>query len=240
MRLTVVPWAGECRAPVRVPVRASREPALVSRALRGLRRVPLTASYLGALLAVKVLTATLTAPERLRVLHWASTDVEHLSRVPARVLVASAFLIPGMPWLAWAVLLGLALGPLERRIGPARTLLVVATGHVVATLLTEVPVALATSSGWLPPDADQRIDVGVSYVFWTAVAALSVLLGRRWGRLLLLASAALLLGRLAAEPDLTGTGHVLCLVLGVGYRPLLHRWAAARSTGGPSRATLTR
>ncbi|MGW2330136.1 rhomboid-like protein [Streptomyces sp. NPDC001700] len=95
-----------------------------------------------------------------------STDVSHLSHLsqrPLLTLLASALWVVGgitSPYLAAFLLV---LGALERRVGGLRTAGVFLLGQVLATLLTEIPVAASVAVGHLPDSSLRRLDYGVSY-----------------------------------------------------------------------------
>ncbi|CAM5576962.1 Integral membrane protein OS=Streptomyces antimycoticus OX=68175 GN=SSPO_037230 PE=4 SV=1 [Streptomyces antimycoticus] len=68
------------------------------------------------------------------------------------------------------------LGALERRVGGVRTAGVFLLGHVLATLLTELPVAASVAVGHLPDSSLRRLDYGVSYGLIACATALAGLL----------------------------------------------------------------
>jgi len=128
-----------------------------------LSRAPLTAGYLGLLAATSILQMIVPAATRQALLAGSSTDVLHLFSVPARVLLASALWLPDLDWFQTVALFTLVLAPVEARLGTRRLLLIFLTGHVLATLVTELPVAAAIATGHLPATSRTRLDVGVSY-----------------------------------------------------------------------------
>ena len=183
------------------------------RMLRLMRSVPLSSSVV-----LLVLVATLllrTHPADLDdVVAWSSTNLHNLGRHPVGSLVASAFVIPGnvLPELA-LVTAGLVM--LERAIGTRRALAVAASGHVLATILTEYGADLAGRLH-LIATAPDRPDVGISYLMFAALGGAIVLRSgalRLVGGLLLVASVAL---PFLLEPGLTTTGHLLSLGIGAG------------------------
>lgn len=187
---------------------------------RGLPRPSTTPFTFGYLALLFVSTAVLLAvPERTgrTLLDWSSTDAYHLRGDPLRVLVSSALWLPNLDWLGYAAMFSLVLAPVERRVGSPRTLGVFAAGHVIATLVTEVPIVWAVSRGYLPRRAQHRLDVGVSYGFYAVLGVGVGLLPRR-ARVPAGLAATMLVGvRLVTSPDLVAAvGHVVALVVGFG------------------------
>ncbi|MFC8919037.1 rhomboid-like protein [Streptomyces sp. NPDC057116] len=159
-------------------------------------------------------------------LHASSTDVAHLSRTPLLVLVASALWVAGGLLSPYAVGFVFVLTALERRIGAWRAAAVFLIGHVVATLATEVPVALSVLAGHLPETSLHRLDYGISFGLMASVGALAGLLTPMVrGIVLAWVSVMLLQDLIAFEDPLTNWGHPLALVIGIGCRPLLRRRA---------------
>jgi membrane associated rhomboid family serine protease len=140
---------------------------------RTFRSVPLTLGYLLALTTTTALLSSESAEASDRLLFSFSTNLHQLVRVPARVLVGSAFWTSGWGDLAvWLVLLLAVLAPVERRLGRRRTLLVFATGHIGATLIVAACLWIGLRIGAVAPSDVFAQDVGVSYGFF-AVAALA-------------------------------------------------------------------
>jgi hypothetical protein len=198
------------------------------------RRTPLTFGYLVLLVASTVVLHVVSPATRTLILGASSTDVWHLTRDPVRVLVASAVWVPGATWWLYVALLAVVLTPLERRLGGLRTALIFATGHVLATLGTEVPIGVAVAGGWLPAAAAHRFDVGVSYGLAAAGGAAIGLL-RRPVRYPLLAAATVVIGvPLLRGPGMTTAGHAIALLCGVAWWP----WLARGESGGAGRPRL--
>ncbi|WP_244950141.1 rhomboid-like protein [Streptomyces griseofuscus] len=193
-------------------------------------RTPFTLGY-AALLAATSVLAALAPPSLVYALYQgSSTDVTHLVRSPAVVLLTSALWIAGGLVSPYAVAFVLVLTALERRIGGARAACVFLAGHVLATLATEVPVGLAVLAGHLPGTSLHRLDYGISFGVAASTGALAGLL-RPWLRWPLLAgTAALLLNDLLAYTDpMTNWGHLIALAIGVSAWPVIRRWAAAET-----------
>ncbi|MEV6837886.1 rhomboid-like protein [Streptomyces sp. NPDC051133] len=196
---------------------------------------PFTFAY-AAVLAVTSVFAALADPGLVHSLYQgSSTDVAHLLRTPALVLLASALWIAGGIVSPYAAAFVLVLTGLERRIGGARAACVFLTGHVLATLATEVPVGLAVLFGHLPASSLHRLDYGISFGVAASTGALAGLLAPwlRWPLLTLVAG--MLLEDLAAFQDpMTNWGHLIALTTGVACWPLVRRWQ--RTASAASRA----
>lgn len=117
----------------------------------------------------------------------------------------------------------LFMAPLERRIGVRRVVLVFLSGHVLATLLTELPVAGGIALGWLPAAAADRLDVGVSYGMYAVIAASAGLLLPRLRWALSLGLLSWVLSALLLDTDMTAAGHVLSVLIGLGWQPVIKR-----------------
>ncbi|MFD0446322.1 rhomboid-like protein [Streptomyces indonesiensis] len=158
--------------------------AALARSLsRALLTVPFTLGYTLVLLGTG-LYARLGDPGTVRdLLASSSTDVFHLSQRPLLTLLVSALWAVGGITSPYLAVFPLVLGALERRLGGVRTAAVFLLGHVLATLLTEVPVAVSVAAGHLPDSSLRRLDYGVSYGLIACAAALAGLLSpRRRGR----------------------------------------------------------
>ncbi|WAP58274.1 rhomboid-like protein [Streptomyces sp. S465] len=202
--------------------------AALTRALRG---VPFTLGYTLVLLGTG-LYATLGDPGTVHdLLAGSSTDVSHLSRRPLLTLLVSGLWAVGGVTSPYLVAFPLVLGGLERRVGGVRTAAVFLLGHVLATLLTELPVALSVAVGHLPASSLRRLDYGVSYGLIACAAALAGLLPprRRWA-LLGGTGAVLVAGSFVGADPLTGWGHAFALLTGVVCGPYVRRRARRRAS----------
>ncbi|MEU8750812.1 rhomboid-like protein [Streptomyces chartreusis] len=214
-------------------VRGSAAPRARASALRPWRLLPtptgtpFTFAY-AVVLTVTTLIATYADPALVHALHQgSSTDVAHLVHTPVTVLLASGLWTAG-GMAPYTICFLLVLTALERRIGGARTAVVFLLGHVLATLATEVPVGLAVLAGHLPDSSLHRLDYGVSFGVATSIGALAGLLRPWLGWPVLAIFGALLVQDLLGFADpLTGWGHLIALIIGVGLWPLVRRWRAA-------------
>ncbi len=143
------------------------------------RSTPFTFGYLVLLLGTSLILRFGDPAFTERLLAVSSTDAHNLWRRPIASLLTSALWIEDGGWLGYAVIFAVAVAPLERRFGGLRTAAVFFSGHLLATLATEVPVMALISSGVLPASAGRWLDIGVSYGFLTTAGALVHLLRGR-------------------------------------------------------------
>ncbi|HEX3591815.1 MAG TPA: rhomboid-like protein [Pseudonocardiaceae bacterium] len=206
-------------------------------------RTPFTFWYLG-LLGLTTILLHFGRPEAVqRLLAMSSTDAVNLAHHPVRALFLSALWLQDAHWLAYAAIFTLVLAPLERRIGWRWTVGVFASGHVLASLATELPVLWAVRSHLLPTVDAHLLDVGVSYGFFATAGALTLMLATppRWWVLALL-NACILAIYLGTGPATTGAivtvaGHTLSLYIGMlGWLP----WAKRRGLIGSVRLPAVR
>jgi hypothetical protein len=191
---------------------------------------PFTFWYLGVLGLTTILLRYGRPAAVHRLLAISSTDAANLQQHPVQALFLSALWLQDAQWLAYAAIFTLVLAPLERRIGTKWTVLVFASGHVLASLATELPVLWAVRAHVLPTVDDHLLDVGVSYGFFATAGALVLMLPRpaRWWVLGLL-NACVLAIYLTSDPTSTDSvvtvaGHTLSLYIGmVGWLPWLRR-----------------
>jgi hypothetical protein len=160
-----------------------------------------------------------------RLVQFQSTNLDNLTDRPVQVLVLSAFWTTG-GGAAWLLLrFALVLAPVERRLGTRRWLLVFATAHVLATLVTVTGISLGIGRGVTDPGLASVIDVGVSYGLYGVAGTLTWLLTTSRLRIVwvlgLLASITLAGFSTAAFTDV---GHLLSLAIGLAFLPLIRRW----------------
>jgi hypothetical protein len=196
------------------------------------KRTPFTFYYLVFLLGTTLFLRLGDPALGARLLELSSTDAHNLWRRPLFALLTSAFWLSGEAWLPYVIVFTIAVAPLERRIGSLRTMGVFFSGHVLATLATELPVMVAIHLGGLPRSDGHWLDIGVSYGFFTTAGALVFLLsGRaRWWALLTMETFIVLFyvtddfDTLAAVVTLIG--HTIAAHLGLfGWGPWLRRRA---------------
>jgi hypothetical protein len=140
---------------------------------------PFTFGYLVLLLGTTLLLKFADPKLAARLLRLSSTDAHNLWRRPLTSLLTSAIWLTDEGWLAYVVIFTIAVAPLERRFGTRRAATVFFSGHVLATLVTELPVMALISARVLPGSAGHWLDIGVSYGFFTTAGALVFLLRGR-------------------------------------------------------------
>lgn len=187
------------------------------------------ASAPGTCIYVGILAVTtwvlLGMPEYAKELFLAaqSTNLEHLTRDPLRVLVRSAFFVSGAELLLWGALFLVFLAPAERWLGTGRAVVVFATGHIVATLLTAWGVYVRIRWFHGPESLWNVQDTGASYGFM-ALAGIMVYRLRGWNRAALLT---VLLGVVVygflPGTGFTATGHSFAVMVGLSLYPLTRR-----------------
>jgi hypothetical protein len=202
-------------------------------------RTPFTFWYLGILGLTTILLHWGRPAAVNRLLAMSSTDAVNLQQHPVQVLFLSALWLQDAHWLAYATIFTIVLAPLERRIGTRWTLLVFASGHVLASLATELPVLWAVHTHVLPTMDAHLLDVGVSYGFFATAGALLLILPTpaRWWVLGVLNTGILTIwlstGPTSTDAIVTVAGHTLSLYIGmVGWLP----WLRHRQLVGSFRA----
>jgi membrane associated rhomboid family serine protease len=212
---------------------------------RAFRSVPLTVGYLLALTATTALVSSESAEANDRLLFSFSTNLHQLVRVPARVLVGSAFWTSGWGDLAvWLVLLFAVLAPVERRLGGRRTLLAFAAGHVGATLTVAAGLWIGLRIGAVAPSVVFAQDVGVSYGFFAVAAVAGYVLAPRTRLCYLAPLVAYVAVEAAFSHTFTDFGHVAAVAIGLACYPIARASSQSRlppttaiaqpsSAGGP-------
>ncbi len=143
------------------------------------KATPFTFGYLVLLLGTTLVLKFADPAVTERLLRLSSTDAHNLWRRPLTSLLTSALWLSDEGWLAYVVIFAIAVAPLERRFGARRTLTVFFSGHVLATLVTELPVMALINAHVLPASAGHWLDIGVSYGFFTTAGTLVFLLRGR-------------------------------------------------------------
>lgn len=192
---------------------------------------PLATALVGLLLLASLLLHTHPADVD-DVVAWASTNLHNLGHHPVAAMFGSAFVIPDglLPEL---ILVAVSVALLERRIGTRSTALLVGSGHVIATLITELGLGLGIWLSKLPDSDLVRSDVGISYVMYTALGACTLLGTGRWRLVAPAALVALVLTELLLGPGMTATGHLLSVGIGLAGMAIRQR-RALRPDAPPS------
>ncbi|MEU9162936.1 rhomboid-like protein [Streptomyces sp. NPDC048424] len=163
------------------------------------------------------------APDRVEhvLLHRNSSNIHQLVQHPVRALLSSAFWIENPASLAlYAVLFELFYAPVERWLGTQRWLLIVASAHIIATLVSQRVLLMAIEDHRAPRSMTHVVDIGVSYGLAAAVGVLTYRLPSPW-RWFYLAGAVAFFGLpLATGGTFTDLGHAIALSVGLLAWPL--------------------
>src|SRR5579884_883382 len=189
-----------------------------------LRRAPVAVTFWTVMTAATAALAELPARERASLVLSSSTNLDELSRAPLRVLAASILWVSPTDYVMLVVPTVLLLVAIELRAGSRSALLVLAAGHVGATLLTAAGIATGIHAGTVSPEVANAVDVGVSYATFALVGYGATLADASWRPWLLAAALGMLAAALALDADFTSFGHLFSLALGVARGA--HRRAA--------------
>lgn len=224
-----------------------RRPGWITRASQFLPTptgTPFTFCYLIVLLVTANIQHLAGARITARMLAVSSTDADNLVHHPISSMISSALWIGGKEWLVYALIFTIAVAPLERKIGSGWTFGIFVSGHVLATLATELPIIWALEAGLVPRKAGQWLDIGVSYGFFATAGAMAIVLvpkQRLWAIVAIDLFIAVIYvtdapGTLPA--DLTLAGHLIAASIGMlGWLGWLRRRGYAGSVRiGPVRA----
>lgn len=192
-----------------------RHTTMLSAVLSRLVSVRVTAAYAVVLAVIGGTLLALGPNMQSAVVSHMSTNLDNLASGHLATLVASAFVTEGddIYFVLPGLVCLLALGELVWR--GRGLILAFAVGHVGATLLVAVGLAVAIGARWLPISVAHASDVGVSYGALAVLGALTTVIPPRWrpawigwwlGTALVAASWA----------DFTAVGHLLALMLGMG------------------------
>ena len=194
------------------------------------RRYAVAWLYLGLYSLLAVIYAFLTSRDQEDLAAWSSTNLMNLHHNAAGSLVASAF-IPGDPAIAWVALGAAGLFTVNGLLGNVRTVLLLVTGQVAGTLVSEGIVGYKVDHAMLPASARTIVDVGPSYVIVCALVA-AILYGSRLQRMAAavgFAALALHIFRGVTHLDVTAVGHLTAVTTGALLGALLLR--SARRAG---------
>lgn len=202
----------------------------VSALLIHLTRIPVTVCYAAALAAITAALSVLDPHVTDRVISAASTNLHNLRHGHVGTLVASAFVTESGSAYVWLPGLVCLLALAELLWCSRRLVLTFTIGHVGATLLVAMGLAVAVKLDWAPVSVGRDIDVGMSYGAAAVLGALSAAIPLRrlpawvgWWFAVGLAAASL-------SREFTDVGHLIALLLGMMISTRLHR--PARLPGG--------
>lgn len=166
------------------------------------------------------------APDRLEhiLLHRNSSNIHQLVEHPVRALASSAFWIENPASLAlYAVLFELFHAPVERWLGTLRWLAIMATAHIVATLVSQKVLLMAIEDRRAPRSMTHVVDIGVSYGIAAAAGVLTYRLPSPWRWLYLAGIVAFFGVPLLTGGTFTDLGHAVALSVGLLAWPLTRR-----------------
>ncbi|MFE7093416.1 rhomboid-like protein [Streptomyces erythrochromogenes] len=207
-----------------------------SRPLRSwIRSSPGTHIWLLIIAVTSIIVAI--APDQLDrvLLHRNSSNIHQLVQHPVRALISSAFWIANPASLAlYAVLFEVFHAPVERWLGTLRWLVIVATAHVVATLISQKVLLTAIQDHRAPRSMTHVVDIGVSYGLAASIGVLTYRLPNPW-RWFYLAGVIAFFGiPLATGGTFTDLGHAIALAVGLLSWPLT-RHVVSRETSPPTK-----
>jgi hypothetical protein len=195
----------------------------VTRALqvvgRHLAGAPATFIWL-AVLAVTTRVQREAGRSRSQLLRSQSTNLNHLSEEPTRVLAASLFWLDGKSWWPYVAPFAAVLAPAERRLGTARWLVVGTAAHVTGTYLGQGYLRRSIRAEQAPPRLADAHDVGVSYFMLGVAGTLSAYLPRPHRARARAAAAAVLAANVIVRPTFTEVGHLSAFLTGLALSPL--------------------
>jgi hypothetical protein len=193
----------------------STQPGRRTKVLWSLMRVRVTIAYAIVLTSIGATLLALGAPVQDHVVSHLSTNLHNLANGHLVTLIGSAFVTEGSD--IYAILPGLVclLALAELIWCGRRLILTFVLGHVGATVMVAVGLAIAIAAGWLPIAVARASDVGISYGAAAVLGALTAAIPRRWqpgwiGWWLAVALVA------ASWSDFTAVGHMVALILGMG------------------------
>ncbi|MEU6310315.1 rhomboid-like protein [Streptomyces sp. NPDC047014] len=202
-----------------------------SRPLRSwIRSSPGTHLWL-LVIAVTSLVVVIAPEQTERVLlHRNSSNIHQLVQHPVRALLSSAFWIENPASLAlYAVLFELFHAPVERWLGTLRWLVIVASAHVVATLISQQVLLTAIRDHRAPRSMTHVVDIGVSYGLAASIGVLTYRLPSPWKWFYLAGVLAFFGLPLATGGTFTDLGHAIAVSVGLLSWPLT-RHVVSRET----------
>ncbi len=149
-----------------------------------------------------------------QLLRQQSTNLVQMSRDAPRVLVLSAFFLPGRSVSVLYVPSLLILVAVERWFGSLRWLSLAASSHCGASMFTTAMIWLQVRTGESSPDAVYPVDVGVSYIVAGMMGAILWRL-RASVRFAVALLVVVAIGLPALrEPSFTNVGHLVAFIIG--------------------------
>jgi hypothetical protein len=200
-----------------------------ARLARGALTTPVALTYALVLVTTTCVLQVVGPHTANELLLARSTNLYQLARNPIRVLLASAFWVSEPEDLVFAAAaLLLAVAPVERRIGSLRTVVVLAVGHVGATLLTAGGLWLALRADVVGRDVVHARDVGPSYALVATAGFLVFLLERRLRAVYAAALVGAAVALVVVSGSFTDFGHLLAILCGFACYPLARHRMSTR------------
>ena len=191
------------------------------RSLPRLQPLPATAVFLALLFVVQRRLYKLPVGRYDAAIQHASTNLVNLEHGRVATLVTSAVIGAAGSSLRWWLTIAAVLAVGEVCWGSLRLVVVFLAGHVGATALVAVGLAVGEWQGWFPASLMSAPDVGVSYGMVAIVGALVSRLPRpvaiAWAGAWLL----LLVREFPAFPNFTDAGHLCALGIGLALARVL-------------------
>lgn len=182
-------------------------------------------AYASVFGVVATVVASRPEAERDAWLGYLSTNLANLADHPVRALAGSAFATGDPNLLAWTALALVGLGAAGQALGDLRLTGLLASAHVVGTLVSEAVVDLQVRLGDLPETARTMLDVGPSYVVAPALV-LGTVFGSTPGRILSGLGFAVLAPHLfggLTRLEVSAVGHVVAIGTALLAAPALRR-----------------
>ena len=198
----------------------ARAAALAHRAGDFVRSAPGTFLWLAILLVNNIIIHQFSPALRVRFVLHHSTNLHELSHNPVRVLISSALWIDGGHWWPYLILYCIFHAPVERILGTARWLAVVAVSHVGATYISQSVVYYDIRHGTAPASAAFISDIGVSYALAGAQGVITYFLAAPWRYVYAAVLIAYYGDALLSHSTFTDVGHFTALLLGLACYPL--------------------
>ncbi|MFC4613181.1 rhomboid-like protein [Cellulomonas algicola] len=160
----------------------------------------------------------------------ASGNLDNMRARPVESLVLSGLVLPHPSNLVLVVSLVVAVAYTQRWLGRVATLLVIAAGQVVPSLVVGAVLTTGIARGWLSPALAGADDVGVSYVVACVTGVLVARVPRRWRwwYLALLVAVWVLPG--VWLRTFTDVGHASALAVGLAVALVVSRGVEAAAT----------
>lgn len=185
------------------------------RLLVDVRANPATFVYLFTLIVTSVVVSAAGPNLSQHLLQTQSTNLANLRHHPIHVLFTSAFWLDDGIGLVLIAEFALILAPAERWLGTARTVLVFALGHVGATAITAIFIAIEAQHGLAPRSLAHTIDVGASYGLVAVGTAYTHRISPPRRRIVVVVLFVILLASVADSATFTDFGHVFAALIGL-------------------------